>query len=75
MNPHVSSSPDAPAASAAASSSDGENQSGKARRRKQRPRTWARRMKQRLSPLLWLVVGLLGLYFVVRTVLSMTALQ
>jgi hypothetical protein len=45
------------------------------RRRKRRPRTWARRMKQKLMPVFWVVIGLAGLYFVVHTVLSMTALK
>jgi len=45
------------------------------RRRKKRPRTWGRRMRARLMPLFWITVALVGLYFVVRSVLSMTALQ
>ena len=45
------------------------------RRKKQRPRTWGRRMRARLMPLFWITVALVGLYFVVRSVLSMTALQ
>jgi cell division septal protein FtsQ len=47
----------------------------KRRRRKQRPRTWARRMKQKFMPAFWMILGLVGLYLVVRTVLNMTALQ
>jgi hypothetical protein len=45
------------------------------RHRKRRPRTWARRMKQKFMPLFWVLIGLIGLVFVVKVVLSMTALK
>lgn len=47
----------------------------KGHRRRKRPRSWGRRTRAKLMPLFWILIALIGLYFVVRTVLSMTALQ